>query len=211
MDTPEAGGEGGAGPIRLILWRHGQTAWNLTGRVQGQTDVDLDETGVAQAAATAPRVAEYRPDLIISSDLRRAARTAEALADFTGLPVEYDSRLRERYYGEWQGLEHAEIKERYPEQYARWGIVEPIGVDTIELLPDMAARVAAAMRDIAERIGPGGTAVLVTHGAAARAGMCVLLGWPVEHERSLGVLRNCGIAELRCADQRGWQLRAYNL
>src|SRR5690606_23992047 len=152
MDTPEAGGEGGAGPIRLILWRHGQTAWNVTGRVQGQTDVDLDETGVAQAAATAPRVAEYRPDLIVSSDLRRAARTAAALADVTGLPVEYDARLRERYYGEWQGLEHAEIKERYPEQYARWGVVEPIGVDTIELLPDMAARVAEAMRDIAERI-----------------------------------------------------------
>src|SRR5690606_19337304 len=96
MDTPEAGGEGGAGPIRLILWRHGQTAWNVTGRVQGQTDVDLDETGVAQAAATAPRVAQYRPDLIVSSDLRRAARTAAALADVTGLPVEYDARLRER-------------------------------------------------------------------------------------------------------------------
>jgi probable phosphoglycerate mutase len=202
---------GGANAIRLILWRHGRTAWNVTGRVQGQTDVDLDEVGVAQAVDAAPRVAAYRPDVIISSDLRRAARTADALAAVTGLAVEHDERLRERYYGPWQGLEHAEIRERYPEAYARWGIVEPIGVPEIETVDDLGKRMLAVMRDTVQRIGTGRTAVLVTHGGAARAGCAALLGWSEEMLKTVGALGNCHVAELRNADERGWQLRAHNL
>ena len=64
---------------RLLLWRHGRTAWNHERRMQGQTDVDLDETGVEQAAAAAPALAARDPKLIISSDLRRCTRTAKAL------------------------------------------------------------------------------------------------------------------------------------
>lgn len=207
MTAPNPAG----GATRLILWRHGRTAWNVTGRVQGQTDTDLDEVGLAQAVGAAPRVAAYRPDLIVSSDLRRAARTAGALAAVTGLPVEYDQRLRERDYGEWQGLDHAEIRERYPEQYARWGVVEPIGVGSIETVPDLAKRVLATMRDVIERLSGGGTAVLVSHGGAARAGIAALLGWPEELEKTIGALGNCRYAELRLADERGWQLRAHNV
>ena len=61
--------------IRLVLWRHGRTAWNETGRVQGRVDIDLDEIGLAQAEQSAPGVAAYRPSLIVSSDQVRAART----------------------------------------------------------------------------------------------------------------------------------------
>ena len=80
---------------RLIIWRHGQTSWNLQHRIQGQQDTSLDDTGRAQAAAAAGLLAAEQVDLLISSDLRRARETAETLAAVTGLPVEFDSRLRE--------------------------------------------------------------------------------------------------------------------
>ena len=69
---------------RLIVWRHGRTAWNAENRVQGQTDIELDETGVEQARLSATRLAPRRPDAIVASDLRRAYHTAEQLAVLVG-------------------------------------------------------------------------------------------------------------------------------
>lgn len=197
--------------IRLIVWRHGRTEWNATDRVQGQTDVDLDSTGVAQAAAAAPRLAAYRPDLIVCSDLRRAVRTADELAGLTGRTVEYDPRLRERDFGPWQGLTGAEIRERFPGDYARLGTAAPLSDPGIETIDDMAKRAVAAFRDAAERVGPDGTAVLVTHGGTARVGCAGLLGWPQETWHTLGALGNGHHAEMRHTDPRGWQLVAHNL
>ena len=196
---------------RLILYRHGRTAWNVTGRVQGQLDVDLDDVGVAQTVRAAPRVAGFAPDVIISSDLRRAARTAEAVATLVGGTVTHDERLRERHYGPWQGLDHAQIEARYPDEYARWGIVEPIGVSAIESVADLAKRMLAVMQDAIAAVGPDGTALLVTHGGAARAGCAALLGWSDDMLKTIGALGNCHYAELRIADERGWQLRAHNV
>jgi len=104
---------------RLIIWRHGQTASNVADRFQGHLDVDLDETGHAQAAAAAARLAEEHPDVIVSSDLRRAADTAVALSAVTGLPVHTDARLRERNYGVWQGMLGSDAASAYPEAHAR--------------------------------------------------------------------------------------------
>ena len=196
---------------RLILYRHGRTAWNVTGRVQGQLDIDLDEVGAEQVARAAPTVAAFAPDVIISSDLRRAARTAAAVAALTDQPVTVDERLRERCYGPWQGLEHAEIEQRYPDEYARWGVVEPIGVPDVESVQDLGKRMLAAMHDAVAAVGPDGTALLVTHGGAARSGCAALLGWSDEMLKTIGALGNCHYAELRLADARGWQLRAHNV
>jgi glucosyl-3-phosphoglycerate phosphatase len=196
---------------RLVIWRHGRTEWNHAGRVQGQTDVGLDTEGVAQAAQAAARVAAaYRPDLICASDLRRATQTAHALSVLTGLPVALDPRLRERHYGPWQGLTWAEIRERYPDDFARWGTATPVVDPAIEPLDDMAKRVSSALREVAERVGDG-TAVVVTHGGAARAGSASLLGWPAAIWPTLTVLQNCGVSELRYSPERGWQLYAHNL
>jgi glucosyl-3-phosphoglycerate phosphatase len=103
-----------------VLWRHGQTVWNAEHRFQGQTDIDLDETGVAQAERAARLLAALRPTAIFSSDLRRAAATAAPLARLTGLQVSYDKDLRERSGGLWEGLNDAEIRERFPDAYAAW-------------------------------------------------------------------------------------------
>ena len=87
-----------------MLWRHGQTMWNVEHRFQGQTDIPLDETGEAQAEYAARRLATLRPDAIFSSDLIRAASTAAPLARLTGVPVTLDKELRERFGGDWEGL-----------------------------------------------------------------------------------------------------------
>lgn len=195
---------------RLLLWRHGQTAWNAADRVQGQTDVDLSEVGHTQAEAAAARLAELHPDVIVSSDLRRAADTAAALAAVTGLSVACDARLRERHYGEWQGLTNSEISARWPEASERWRAGLPVPEFGIEDLDEVGKRMASALQDAADA-HPGGTIVVASHGGAIRRGVVALLGWPESVVRTIGVISNCHWVELRMDPRRGWQLRAYNV
>lgn len=197
----------------LILWRHGNTDWNAQRRIQGHADAPLNALGEAQAAATAPVLAARRPDAIVCSDLRRCTATAAPLAELTGLPVRQDPRLRERYYGEWEGLTLTEIAQRWPDSYRR----KAQGADAadlghgIESPADVMKRAGEAMRDAAEAVGVGGTAVLVTHGGTSRYGIFELLGWPAEPLRSIAALVNCHFSELRHTPDRGWVLYAHNV
>jgi glucosyl-3-phosphoglycerate phosphatase len=196
---------------RLIVWRHGNTDWNAAHRVQGQTDVPLNQLGHQQAADAADLLARFRPAVIVSSDLRRAADTAAALAALTGRSVRYDERLRERYFGAWQGLTMTEVAERHPEQYGRWQAGADVLGDDVESLDDLGKRVAEGLQSAAELAPPGATVVAATHGAAARQGVGQLLGWPREQLRSLRALQNCHWVELTHDAVRGWQLAAYNV
>jgi len=195
---------------RLIVWRHGQTVWNQQQRIQGQTDVDLDDVGRQQAAAAAQLLVAKNPDLIVSSDLRRAQDTAQALATLTGLPVDTDSRLRERVYGLWEGLTHPEIEARWPEKFQQWRRGEPVTDVGIESYDDVGKRVSAALADIAER-AQGGTAVVVTHGGAARHGVGAFLGWANTVPHTLGPLANCHWIELRQGRGGAWRMETYNV
>ncbi len=195
---------------RLYIWRHGRTLWNAEHRVQGQTDVALDETGHRQAAEAAQRLALRRPDAIVSSDLRRAVQTAEYLAEATGLPIQLDDRLREQFFGEWQGLTDTELAERYPVEYARWrsggGAHTEVGMESRD---ELAKRSAAAFLDAAAVL-PGGTTVIAAHGGTAKYGMAALLGWPAELTRTVAGMANCHWIELLDTPRRGWQLISYN-
>ena len=142
-----------------MLWRHGQTTWNLEHRFQGQTDIPLDETGKAQAEQAARRLATLRPHALFSSDLTRAQQTAAPLARLTGLPVTLDKDLRERTGGDWEGLTDAEIRERYPAERATW--TPPNGEPTLVV----ADRVAGALGRAA---GPSATASSRSWSATAR-------------------------------------------
>lgn len=193
---------------RLILWRHGQTTWNASGRFQGNEDVELSEVGRAQAAAAADRLASLGVTQIVASDLRRAADTAKSLAAVTGLEITYDVRLRERFYGPWQGLTRAEISERWPVESARWqagASVVGLGIETID---DLAKRTVAAFGDAA---ATGEVVVVATHGGCARVGCGAMLGWPGSMTRTLSVLSNCHWTELRCDPVGGWRLKAHNV
>ena len=195
---------------RLIVWRHGNTDWNASHRVQGQTDVPLNAIGRQQAVDAAELLIKMRPDVLVSSDLHRAADTAAALAALTGLSIGYDKRLRERFFGAWQGLTMTEVADLHPEEYARWTAGEEVGGD-VETLYDLGARVSAALEAAAALSPPGGTVVVATHGAAARQGIGHLLGWPLEQLRTLRALQNCHWVELTHDKQRGWQVAAYNV
>ncbi len=194
---------------RLIVWRHGQTAWNHSKRVQGQADIDLDETGRAQTEQAAGVLARLRPELIVSSDLRRARATAGALAAVTGLPVQVDQRLRERHFGTWQGRTQEELIAAYPDDFARWRAGEDLPEYGMEPLDDLGKRVAEALQDAADTAA-GGTVVVATHGLAARHGCRFLLGWPPELVRTMIGLANCHWTELR-HDGASWRLYAYNV
>ena len=192
-----------------MLWRHGQTTWNAERRFQGQSDIPLDVTGQAQAQRAARLLAGLRPDMIVSSDLSRAASTAAPLARLTGLDVILDKDLRERHGGQWEGLTDTEIRAQYPAEHATW--TPPDGEPTLVV----ADRVAAALRRIATavsddtRTGGSGLAVVVSHGAALRLGASRLLGLPEEVFGALGPLSNCSWSVVGQRHGR-WRLLEHN-
>lgn len=202
---------GRAGPLltggrRVVLWRHGQTLWNLENRFQGSTDVALDEIGLEQAARGASLLAALEPAKIVSSTLQRAAATAAALAALTGLDVTYDDRLRERSGGSWEGMTGSEIWRRFPEQASVW---QPADGETEVEVGD---RVHAAFVDAVAATPRGATLVLVSHGGAVRCGVGRVLSLPEDVWWRLGPLGNCSWSMLGEAsgDGRGWRLLEHN-
>lgn len=193
----------------MIIWRHGQTEWNATDRIQGQRDVELDDVGRTQAAASAARIAGQRPDAIVASDLRRAADTAAALAAITGLPVRLDPRLREQYFGDWQGLTNEEADAAYPVEWERWRRGEEILSFGIEGRAALAERALAAATEAADL---GDVVVLTTHGGTAKYLIGALLDWPMAVSSRVMGLLNCHWAEIEWHRNRGgWALRSYNV
>jgi probable phosphoglycerate mutase len=194
---------------RLVVWRHGRTEWNATGRFQGQLDPPLDDEGRRQATEAAPHLAASGPlpegTVVVSSDLNRAADTARTLSDVLGVPVRIDPRLREFGLGCWEGLTREEVAERHPEQYADWLAGRPVRGRGGEDPADVPRRALAALRDL-----PGApAAVVVTHGGTAARLMEALLGLGPEHRRVFGPLGNCAWSELAVQSER-WRLLRHN-
>ena len=96
---------------KIVLWRHGQTDWNIANRFQGSTDIPLNETGISQVSRAGKLLTGLSPTQIISSDLSRAYSTAKALADLIGLEIKKDKRLRETDGGNWEGKTGDVIRE----------------------------------------------------------------------------------------------------
>lgn len=105
---------------QFILVRHGETTWNREGRIQGHLDSPLNPEGIAQAKTLAERLRVESIDVLISSDLGRARKTAQYIAIRTGNTVHVDARLRERHYGIFQGMTRSEAKSVYPDVYAQF-------------------------------------------------------------------------------------------
>ena len=184
------------GPRRLLLLRHGQTAWNAARRVQGQLEAELDDTGHRQAAAAAAVVAGLSPAALWSSDSVRARQTAAYVAKETGLDPSYDARLREYFLAERQGLTHDEYAAVAPEEFARFRSGDFDVVPGGETAAEVASRMVAALHELLGSIAPGELAVAVSHGAAIRDAVPALLGWPVTERAVLHGLDNCGWVEL---------------
>lgn len=157
----------------IFLIRHGETAWNAERRLQGHLDIPLNEEGERQAAALARALAGETVDVIISSDLSRAASTAQAVAELQGLPLHTDASLRERCFGAFEGLLYDELEARFPEAYAQWKVRDPHarypdGERRAETFAEFAQRAVDAVTRIA-KMHRGKRIVIVSHGGVLDA------------------------------------------
>jgi probable phosphoglycerate mutase len=165
----------------LLLVRHGETDWNALGKLQGHTDRPLNEYGRRQARALADRLADdERIDAVYASDLARARETAEIVGDRLGLPVGLDPDLREKNWGNWEGLRADE----------RDAVV--YDGETSEAHRE---RMLRAVERIVGR-HPGGRVVVVTHGGSLRRLQAAVSGV------ALPVIENCAVWGLAHVDGR---------
>ena len=200
---------------RVILLRHGQTDYNVAGRMQGHLDSVLTDVGHEQAAAAAPVLAALGPDRVVSSDLRRAVDTAEVVGAACGLPVKFDARLRETHLGQWQGHTVAEIDRSHPGAIAAWRS------DPTWAPPGGESRVAvvARSRPVVDELDgefedadTSSTVLLVAHGGLIAGLVTGLMELPTEVWPSFGGLGNCRWAVLaRRDDHPRWRLAGYNV
>jgi probable phosphoglycerate mutase len=199
---------------RLLLVRHGVSTWNREGRFQGHLDPPLHASGLAEARRLAARL--VRDDLgglrIVSSPLRRATATAEALVTAltaAGQPadVSTDARLMEIGQGEWEGLTHDELEAADPDRYAAWradgGSSQPPGAEPLD---DAQRRVAVAVDELTMRPG---AVCLVSHGGVLRLAARHLLGLDLASAWSMDV-DNASLSRLSREDGETWRLDAWN-
>jgi glucosyl-3-phosphoglycerate phosphatase len=195
---------------RIVVLRHGRTAWNEQRRFQGRTDLPLDDVGTEQAHAAGERLGRLDPTVVVSSDATRAAETTEALTKHTDVEPVFDPRLREADIGEWEGRTRDEVQERFPEEYRSWRLGHDVRRGGGETYADVAERALPAIESALEHLKGAQTLVAVTHGGTARALLGRLLGLPPETWRSLGSLAHGRWAVLE-ETAFGWRLDEHNV
>jgi len=164
----------------LLLVRHGETDWNAEGRLQGHTDRPLSDFGRGQARRLAGELESEEIDAVYSSDLARARETAEIVGERLGLPVVLEPDLREKDWGNWEGLTAVE-RDR----------VEFAGEST----EAHQERMLRALQRIAERHPDGSRILVITHGGSMRRVQTATLGV------AMPVVENCG--RWLCAYEKG--------
>ncbi|MBK8323692.1 MAG: histidine phosphatase family protein [Betaproteobacteria bacterium] len=172
---------------RLVVVRHGETEWNVAGRIQGHTDSPLTPSGRAQAEAIGERMAKESFERLVSSDLGRAWQTAEAIAKRTGHAIVANPRIRERHFGEGEGLTYEEVDARWPEAFSR----------TRETDPDYVIPGGESRRQLHERIrdefeslareAAGGCHAVVCHGGVLAILYRHIHGIPVGEARRIPI------------------------
>jgi broad specificity phosphatase PhoE len=192
------------------MWRHGETDYNATGRMQGHLDSVLTDVGRNQARFAVPALARFSPEVVVTSDLRRAMDTATTFTEATGVPLRVDKRLRETNLGLWQGMTSAEVDEQWPSSRQAWQTdatwTPPGGESRLEV----AARAAEVVADLDESTEQ--TAVLCAHGGVITALTGHLLELPITAWAKLGGIGNCHWTVLARRGSSGlaWRLRVYN-
>ena len=167
--------------MRILLVRHGETAWNVEGRHQGRTyDIPLSEVGLAQARALAARLQGLEVARAVASPLLRARQTAEILLWPRAVRLSLDPDLMEIGHGAWEGLLASEIRARDPEALRAWRetphLACPPGGESFQVVQ---ARAWGALARATEGLGPEEVLLLVSHDGVNRALLCRVLGLPL--------------------------------
>jgi broad specificity phosphatase PhoE len=159
--------------MRLLLITHAETDWNVSGRYQGHADPPLNAQGRRQAALLAERLAGVTITAAHTSDLCRASETAAAITSARAEP-----RLRELNFGAWEGLTHAQVAEKYPQDHAAWStdplLTAPTGGETLHHLGQ---RLASFLDELASERNR--TELLVAHRGCLRVFLCLVLKMPL--------------------------------
>lgn len=196
---------------RLILIRAGETDWNLSGRWQGWVAAPLNEHGRQQVYRLSNFMRNIGLDILYSSDNRRAADTANILAEMLGYAPIFDARLRERHIGEWQGLILPEVRAWYPEKYAAL-MADPEGYQVLggESLKQVRERVREAMNEILANADASENTLtigIVSHTTAIRLMIQQLIPGL---DLSTITFGNTSVTTLNREDDRSWKLVAAN-
>lgn len=200
-------------PTRICFIRHGETDWNVVKRIQGQTDIPLNETGHAQALAMAFNTFHYEFSAIYSSDLCRAHATAQMMADMCALEVKILPNLSERNYGIFQGITAEEGAQRYPKSYAHYMARDPeYDFEGGESLLRFAQRVEGAI-ELMIKHHSGQTIAAICHAGVLDIVYRKATGMPLNIPRDF-VIPFCALNWFRfdnCGgDKHGWHLEAWN-
>ena len=193
---------------RFIVVRHGETKWNVEQRIQGHGDSPLTPRGLAQADAIAARLAEERFDALVASDLGRALQTAERIASRTGHEVVPDARLRERNFGEGEGLTYAEIDRLHPGAFSRTREMDPdYRVPGGETRREFHHRILVAFEELASE-HDGERLCVVAHGGVLAAIYRVIHDIPVAQPHTIPIANAAYNAITFEAD--AWSLEAWD-
>jgi broad specificity phosphatase PhoE len=164
----------------LILARHGETAWNVEEVFRGRIDVELNETGQRQAELLAEYLSEQKIEAVYSSPLKRAARTAEAVARRHKLRVEIANGLTDCDFGQWQGLHLKEVRDKYSQLYRQWAeSPQLVKLPGGESLDEVRERALAVVNGVTAK--HRGRVVLVSHRVVNKVLICALLGLDNSH------------------------------
>jgi len=195
----------------IILLRHGVTDWNDGGRFQGHADIPLNDAGREQATAAGELLRDAGITRAVSSDLSRAAETAQLVTAGWGIDVQTDSRLREVNVGSWAGMSVEDIGKEEPDFWPalREGRDFPRS-PTGESATQAGQRVALAVLDHAEAAADGEVLLVVGHGLSLRVGALLLMGLDYSHARLFGGLVNCHWMVLRPGEDH-YRLLSYNV
>ena len=191
--------------LEVCLVRHGQSVSNANGVWQGQGDSPLSDDGQTQVDELGRTLAKEQYDLVLSSDLSRAADTAKA----AGAQVEHDRSWREIHVGDWEGLTMEQVVERFPEQIAALKDRRTFAIGGGESWPEVFQRADTALGALRRRLPDGGRAIVFTHGGIIAALLSGLLGVRQAFPWPLGRMRNTGRTTLRFLGD-GVELVAHN-
>ncbi len=192
--------------MEILLLRHGETDWNLQGRCQGVSDLDLNSSGLRQAQEVARNLHRAPIAGIYSSNMRRAIQTAELVRQHhTDLPVLIDRDFRELDHGYLEGLTFDEIKSRYPEFIGRWRVApSELKVPGGESLAEVDLRSWDALQRVVQRHATG-ISLVVTHNFPILSMLCRVTATPLDNYRTFRTVP-CAVTRIRYNEEQGWQL-----
>jgi len=193
--------------MRLFLVRHGQTSWNNSGRAQGHTDISLDPTGLDQARSLGETFSGVGIDRLLSSDLARASETAAFISSETGVSVESRKDLRERCFGEWEGILFSDLNQKMLEKADREGVtvpaVRPPGGESFQDVWNRLSPLAKELRSTDEDV------VVVAHGGCLSVLLAQMVCGTLDTSRAFR-FSNTAITELELRAEGLFMITRYN-